>query len=367
METKTVNGVEFYQDWNNSEGGIRMVGAKTINRYKELRAEHPDSERYGVFFAFDAKRYDEGCRRLAAKGYLKDGAKVVRGGMGMYGTKSEIDRYLAFYREREEAIARECDPQEVYFHEWNNHECMVSMDDDDALNVVISVFGKEAAHKIYRVYPGTPTNILAPLTERDRHLGEYDHELLMLGRLAFDCKGFFNEGDCRYHRPDCLWGGGVRQQVDEMRHLYDKLPDDIKDASPLSREAIENYAAWLQAWASEHYAAPEYDPVPRTRREDFPEEIELPDKLYYKDDNGMWQTPSHVYFTSDLRRFHQDDRQVHGRAMTSYLGKHGTVLTPVYTLDIPISKPYRRDDLCDVSCKYDYKPLHSRLFGFHYE
>ena len=366
MKTKTVNGVEFYQDWEHSEGGIRMVGAKTIGRYLELKSEHPDSDKYGIFFAFDAKAYGQGCKRLEERGYLKGGAKVVSAGAGMYGTREEITRYLDFYGEREKIMAKECNPQEVYFYEWNNHECMFD-NDDSAMKIVISIFGNEAAHKVYRLHVGTATNILAPLTERDRHLGEYDHQLMMLARFAFDCSGFFSEGDCRYHRPDCLWGGSVESIVSEMRKTYGELPEDIRDASPLSREAIENYAAWMKAWAAEEYAKPEYDPEPRTRREDFPGEIELPDKLYYKDDNGMWQTPSHVYFTADLRRFKQDDRQVHGRAMTTYLGKKGTVLAPVYILDLPVSRPYRRDDLCDVSCRYDYKPLHSRLYDFYYE
>ena len=366
METKTATGVEYEYT---KTGGIRMLHAKTMNRYHELKNEHPKSEDYGVFFAFSNEQFEEGRKGLIRKGYLKEGEKVCQGPYGMFGSKDEIQRYLDFYAERGKRIKEECSPQEVYFYEFNNHECMVTCDDDDALRVVIDYFGNEAAHSIHRIYAGTPTNVLAPLTERDRHLGEYEHTLQMLGRMKFDCHGFFCEGDCRHYRPDCLWGGCVKREIEKMRELYRELPDDIKDASPLTKTEIEDYAARLMAWADEEFSKPEYDPVPRTKREDLPQEIELSEKLYYKDDDGQYQTPTRVWFTSDSRRWHQDSRSCHGRAMTSYLGKHGTTLTPVLIscYDSIGFKPYCRADLCDVTARYEYKPLHGRLYGFYYE
>ena len=365
-EIKTANGVEYR--FVGEYGSIRMENAKTINRYLELKSGEPDTEKYGVFFAFGIDQFEEGRKRLIAKGYLKEGEKVCSAGMGLYGTSEEIDRYLDFYKQRIKLQGQECDPQEVYFYEWNNHECMVSMDDDPALKLIIDIFGKEAAHKIKRVYPGTPTNILAPLTERDKHLGEYDHTLRMLGRMEFDLHGFFSEGDCRYQRPDCLWAGCVKGEIQKTRELYNALPDDIKDASPMTKQEIDDYARRLEQWADAEFSKAEYDPVPTTRREDLPQEIELQDKLYYRDDDGKYQTPTHVWFSCDSRRSHQDERMTHGRAMTSYLGKKGATLTPVLISD-PTAlgmKPYRRDDLCNVSAMYEYKPLHGRLYEFYY-
>ena len=370
METRKANGVEFYQDYDNSEGAVCMVSPKTIKRYRELKYDEPDMTKYGMFVAFSEKDFMREKLKLYRKGYLKGGEKLVSVGGGVYGTRAEVDRYFGYHKQNYERIAKECDPQEVYFYEWNNHECMISMDDDEPMKIVISIFGKETAHRIDRLWPCTPTNILAPLTERDRHLGQFDHQLMMLGRLQFDCRGFFSTGDCRHHRQDTLWGGNVQRQIEEMRKLYKQLPDDIKDASPMTEAEIEDYAKRLTEWADEEFGKAKYDPHPRTRKEDFPEAISLSDKLYYKDDDGMWQTPDHVWFSADLRRFKGDEREVHGRAMTSYLGKDGgRRLTEVYIMDFTsiCSRPYRRDDLCDVSCKYDYVPGHGTLSHFYYE
>jgi len=363
---KTANGVRYYQNWDNSEGGICMIKPKTIKRYYEIKSEEPKAVHYGVFFAFGEKQFEEGRKRLIRDGYLKEGDKVCSAGAGMYGTESEINRFFKFYDERGKRIGKECDPQEVYFCEWNNHECMISMDDDEALKCVISYFGKEAAHKIVRLYPCTPTNVLAPLTQRDEHLGQHKDTLMMLSRLKFDMEGFFNEGrDCRRRRTDCLWGGCVKREMQEMRDLYRKLPDDIKDASCLSHEEIEGYCKRLEQWAEEEFSKPEYDPVPRTKREELPEEIVLEDSLYYKDDEGKLQKPTHIWFSSDTRRWHKDERCVHGRAMTSYLGKNGTTLTEVITLGG--WHHYCRKDLCDVSCKVVKDGWLTKLCDFHYE
>ena len=370
-KTKTTNGVEFYQDWEHSDGGIVMVNAKTIKRYKALRSEHPDGDKYGVFFAFGEEQFEKGRQSLIRRGYIKDGDKVCAAGMGMYGTKPEIGRYLAFYAERSKEVKAECNPQEVYFYEWNNHECMISMDDDEALKCVIDTFGKEVAHTIERLYPGTPINILAPLTTRDEHLKQFDHELMMLGRLSFDCHGFFSERDCRYHRPDLLWAGNIKGQIAEMRKLYQQLPDDIKDASCMTKDEIEDYARRMTECADEYFSKPEFNPVPATPRQNY-EGLEVPlgyHSLWYKDDDGHWQHPNHVWFSADLRRFHQDETATAGRAFTTYLGKKGTTLTRVYIdTDHSLSwEPYTLPHLCDVTAKYEHEPRNRRLYDFHHE
>lgn len=368
-ELKEANGVKYYRDWERTEGGICVVGAKTLKRYHQLTSEHPDSEKYGIFFAFGTDRFEEGKAMLIRKGYIKEGDKIVSAGMGMYGTRAEIDRYLKFYDERHERIAKECNPQEVYFSEWNNHECMFT-NDDEALKCIVSTFGKETAHKIVRVCPGTPTNVLAPLTTRDEHLQQYEHQLMMLGRFDFDLDGFFSEGDCRHNRPDCLWGGSIQRFMQEVRKTYDELPDDIKDASCLSKEQIEQYAKRLIKWADEEFEKPEYNPVPHTPSCVYAElDCEIDGRLLYKDDDGKWQQPDHIWFSHDSRRCHQNADEVHGRAFTSYLGKHGTTLARVYISNWRSLNyvPYRRDDLCDVSCRYKYEPLHNRLYDFHHE
>ena len=373
-EIKKANGVAYSFS---EEGSVCMTAPKTINRYHELKAEQPKTESYGVFFAFGDKQFEEGRQQLIAKGYLKEGEEVCSAGMGMYGTEDEIHRYLDFYAERSKKIAAECDPQEVYFYECNNHECGYTRCDDEVVKIIADYFGKEAAHKVVRVYGGTATNELVPLTERDEHLQQHEHTLMMLSRLKFDCEGFFNEGmDCRRRRPDCLWGGCVEREMQEMRKLYRELPEDIKDASPMSHEEIEDYCKRFEVWAAEEFSKPKYDPVPRTKRKDLPKEIYLDGKLYYTDDEGKFQVPDRIWFSNDSRRWHSDDRKRHGRAYTSYMGKHGTTLAPVFTIDSDAGfrrHQLVREDLCDVSCKYSYTPwikgvgVGSRCYDFYYE
>lgn len=210
-----------------------------------------------------------------------------------------------------------------------------------------------------------------PPTEHEKLCKRYEFELMMLGRLKCDMQGFFSEGDCRHDDPASLWAGSVTGEVKKMRDLYRELPDDIKDASCMSHEEIEHYAKRLEAWAYEEFGKEKYNPVPATPYDRYHGlELELDEKLYYKDDDGKWQTPDNVWFSCDTRRWHQDAKQVHGRAMTTYLSKKGgTVLAPVYISSKQFfgMEPYRRDDLCDVSCKYEYKPLHGRLYDFYHE
>lgn len=367
MATSISNGVKWHFG---QSGSFVMENPKTINRYHQLRAQHPNTDDYGMFFAFGDKQFEEGRKMLIEKGYMKEGDKVVYASGGLYGTKSEVKRYLDFYEERSKRIKAECNPQEVYFYECNNHEVMLTHDDDEAMKVVISYFGNETAHKVERIYEATRTSILAPLTERDKHLAEHQHDFMMLGRLKFDCDGFFNKDDCRYHRPDCLWARCVRGQIDKMRELFFGLPDDIKDESPISRAEIEKFGKMLTEWAEEEFGKDKYNPYPRTPRADFPEELILDEHLWYTDDDGKMQEPHTIWFSCDSRRWHFDARKVHGLAYTSYLGKKGTTLAPVYHFeDFPRpSSQYRNKELCEVSCSCERLPAgQTRLYDFCYE
>lgn len=141
--------LQFYQDWEKSEGGIWMVNAKTIDRYIELKNDQPKGE--GVFFAFNKKQFDEGVDELIKKGQFQPGGKLLSAGGGMYGTKEGLDKFFEYYEEREEIIKKECDPQEVYFYEYNNHECMINWyGDKEAIEIVSDYWGKDVAKSIVR-------------------------------------------------------------------------------------------------------------------------------------------------------------------------------------------------------------------------
>lgn len=148
----TAHGVlEVYRNWD-YDGAIGMKNPKTIKRYVEIRDEHPESEKYGIFYAFNDKQYEEGKSKMKELGLYKEGQKIYSFGAGGFGTSKElIDKFFNFYKEQDKIVSRECDPQEVYLYEYNNHECMLSWDGDEAaFRMVEEIFGKEVAGSITR-------------------------------------------------------------------------------------------------------------------------------------------------------------------------------------------------------------------------
>ena len=150
---KTKNGMlKLFQDWDHC-GAIYMENAQTIERYRELEDDHPDSNKYGIFWAFSDQQFEEGKAKMKERGLYKDGQKIWSFGMGGYGVDEKlIDEFFNYYKNRRKIVAAECDPQEVYIYEWNNHECMISCDDHDAFKVVVDTFGKEIAKNVVRFY-----------------------------------------------------------------------------------------------------------------------------------------------------------------------------------------------------------------------
>lgn len=150
---KTTRGeLQYYRDWDRYDGGIVMMNPQTVKRYKEIQDEHPDADKCGVFFAFSDQQFAEGYGRLVELGLIKDGDKVLRGPAGAFGTKAGFDKFFGFYDEREKKVKDECDPQEVYFYEYNNHECMIAWDGDlDAIRIIERIWGEETTRNIKRI------------------------------------------------------------------------------------------------------------------------------------------------------------------------------------------------------------------------
>lgn len=151
QSVKTSRGIlNYYRDWGN-EGGIVMENDQTIGRYREIQNQHPDTDECGVFFAFGNRQFDEGYKHLIELGHIKDGDKVVQGAGGLFGTRDGLNKFIHFFEDQEKVIAKECDPQEVYFYEYNNHESMIAWDGDlEAIKVIISLWGADVARKIKR-------------------------------------------------------------------------------------------------------------------------------------------------------------------------------------------------------------------------
>ena len=149
---KTTRGeLKYYRDWDNCDGGVGMINAQTINRYKEIQNQHPDCDACGVFFAFSNQQFEEGYKCLVELGHIKDGDKVLFADGGIFGTKEGFNKFFKFYEDRDKRIKEECDPQEVYFYEYNNHESMIAWDGDlEAIKLIISLWGADVARNIKR-------------------------------------------------------------------------------------------------------------------------------------------------------------------------------------------------------------------------
>ncbi len=140
------------QDWDN-DGFLVIKGEGTLKRYSELKEQGNtvSFDKIGVFAAFSNEQFKEGYDRLVKLGHIKDGDKVYHLCGGCYGTKEGYERLAAFYDGIEKIIQSECDPQEVYYYEYNNYECCIAYDGDyDAMKQIILTFGKEAASKVKR-------------------------------------------------------------------------------------------------------------------------------------------------------------------------------------------------------------------------
>lgn len=140
--------LQVWADWEN-DGMLRWKGDRTLKRYRQICEErnHMDVGKFQCFFAFSEKQLKEGLERLA----LPEGEKLVRTGYGLFGTREGMDRLHEEYARLRKRIVEECDAQEVYLYEYNNHECCIDWDgDENAIKLIIDYWGAETARNIMR-------------------------------------------------------------------------------------------------------------------------------------------------------------------------------------------------------------------------
>lgn len=122
----------------------------TLKRYKELckQRNEVDVKTFDCFFAFSNQQFAQGLKSIRP---LREGEKLVSIGAGGYGTRDGAERLFKFYDAMNAQIKAECDPQEVYVYEYNNHESFISWDGDlEAIRLIYSIWGEEVARKIDR-------------------------------------------------------------------------------------------------------------------------------------------------------------------------------------------------------------------------
>jgi hypothetical protein len=116
----------------------------TTKKYIEIKDTQPPMKR--CFFAFNNKQFEEAKARVG----ISPDEQVYHAGLGLYGTKDGIDAYLKAVDGNSARIPKECDPQDVYEYEFDNHECRFVGDDMEAIKLVVSYFGEDAAKTVKR-------------------------------------------------------------------------------------------------------------------------------------------------------------------------------------------------------------------------
>ena len=134
------------------DGFIHMLNPQTIKRYHQLRwEEQPDLTAMGVFFAFSNEQFEEGKKSLEKRGFLNNGKKIVRRPAGSFGTADSILDMMEWYDEQDKKIKSECDPQEVYFWEFNNHETPYGWDGDvEIMKIIVTTWDYNTAVALKR-------------------------------------------------------------------------------------------------------------------------------------------------------------------------------------------------------------------------
>lgn len=145
--TRTANGVTYYQDWE-QEGHIVIIDPKTTALYHQLKYDdQPPAGDY--FWAFSQEQFD----RAIKDKHLED-ANIVRvsGCGGLFGTSKAIADLETYYANQCKRISAECNPQEVYLYECNNHEYMYNWDgDEEAIKIIMQYWGEDVARSIKRI------------------------------------------------------------------------------------------------------------------------------------------------------------------------------------------------------------------------
>ncbi len=208
--------LKHHRDWD-CDGAIRMENAQTIKLYDQIQQEtyNVNLEGYECFYAFDKKQLDEGLARI---GKTKD--QVRHFGGGLIGTKEGFERYLDFLDKATERIAKECDPQEVYFDEFNNHECMIAYEGDTAaIELVMNIFGDEIAQTL------------------TRYNKKYSYEQLMLRKTDVKIEGLWFDEEPTI--PPYVWFSDVNGKA--YCHYNNALYPVYKDDEQF---AVADKAMW---------------------------------------------------------------------------------------------------------------------------
>lgn len=140
------NQLSVTQDWER-DGVLIIEGASTIERYIELEMKQYNYSNPEIFIAFTKEDLEDKAEQRGL-----DLQEVFHFRYGICGTEKGYKQYLDDMKAIRKSIAAECNPQEVYYYEWNNHECHINLEGDlEPANIIRRIWGKETLAKINRI------------------------------------------------------------------------------------------------------------------------------------------------------------------------------------------------------------------------
>ncbi len=128
--------------------------------YQQIKNEQPVLRE--CFFAFSKQQLEEGIKE-----HKLEGKKLFRGFGGLFGTDEGIKELNSFYDNMTKRIGEECNPQEVYHYEFDNHECSYTNDDSEPMKICLSYFTDEQCKKIKRRFGYSSIEFLLTEMKRD--------------------------------------------------------------------------------------------------------------------------------------------------------------------------------------------------------
>ena len=123
----------------------------TTKRYMELEDQWFHRDEPYMFYAFSKEQFEQGKEKITKNGWLSQDEKVVTIGAGGFTSHRGYKQLIKDVSNHYSAIRKECDPQDVYDYEHDNHECKISMDGDiEAIRIVATIYGDEIARTVKR-------------------------------------------------------------------------------------------------------------------------------------------------------------------------------------------------------------------------
>ena len=122
-----------------------------MTKYEELLRERYEGKMLdysGSFFAFSEEQLEQGMAKIGVTDKNLIYAGFTKGPLsGLCGTEEGLNRFWKSFKLQEQnfkdRVQKECTPQEVYDYEFQNYECGVIWDDEEAYNATVRIYGKE--------------------------------------------------------------------------------------------------------------------------------------------------------------------------------------------------------------------------------